>query len=186
MTRHCVVVAWFPRGLIDAVTCCTQYSRVGEPKQKNHTQWNDTSNISLKPRVTTEADDAFEKILDPIAGSPATRKSVTRIINLFVDDLFGTSGTEMEQRVLSRLRKHFHVGSEDWSDVTVTGQRIRWIKDSQSGRCIEVSQYKAIDELEEVPVERNTMEDLHRSLVMHTRHRSFLGQLNCLQRIPQF
>ena len=70
---------------------------MGEPKQKNHTQWNDTSNTSVKPRVTTEVDDAFEKMLDPIAGSPATGKSVTRIINLFVDDLFITGGTEMEQ-----------------------------------------------------------------------------------------
>ena len=53
------------------------------------------------------------------------------IVNLFVDDLFGTGGTEMEQRVLSRLRKDFQVGSEDWDDVTITGQRIRWIKDPQ-------------------------------------------------------
>ena len=28
------------------------------------------------------------------------------IVNLFVDDLFGTGGTEMEQRVLARLRKN--------------------------------------------------------------------------------
>ena len=33
--------------------------------------------------------------MDPIAGSPATGKTVAGIINLFVDDLFGTSGTEM-------------------------------------------------------------------------------------------
>ena len=36
----------------------------------------------------------------PIAGSPATRKSVAGIINLFVVDLFGTGGHELEQRVL--------------------------------------------------------------------------------------
>ena len=72
------------------------------------------------------------------------------IINLFVDDLLGTGGTEMEHRVLARLSKDFQVGSEDWIDVTVTGQRIRWMKESQSGRCIEVSQQKAIDELEEI------------------------------------
>ena len=72
-------------------------------------------------------------MLDPTASSPATRKSVAGIINLFVDDLFGTSGTEMEQSVLARLRKDIQVGSEDWNDVTITGQRIRWINDSQSG-----------------------------------------------------
>ena len=34
-------------------------------------------------------------------------------INLFVDDIFGTGGNDMEQRVLARLRKCFQVGSED-------------------------------------------------------------------------
>ena len=58
---------------------------------------------------------------------------MARIINLFVDDLFGTGGNEMEERVLTRLRKDFQVGSEDWNDVTFTGQRIRWAQDSQNG-----------------------------------------------------
>ena len=59
----------------------------------------------------------LKKTLDPIAGSPATEKSVACIINLFVDDLFGTGGNEMEQRVLTRLRKDFQVGSEDWNEM---------------------------------------------------------------------
>ena len=46
----------------------------------------------------------------------------------------------MEQRVLTRLRKDFQVGSEDWNDVTFTGQRSRWTKDPQTGSYIEVSQ----------------------------------------------
>ena len=129
--------------------------------QNNSTQWRDTSNISTKPRVRTEADAAFEKMLDPIEGRAATGKSVAGIINLFVYDLFGTAGTELEQRVLSRLRKDVQVGSEDWNDVFFTGQRIRWMKDPQSGPCIEVSQEKDIEELEEIPVERNTKENLH-------------------------
>ena len=62
----------------------------------------------------------------------------------------------MEQRVLNRLRKDFQVGSEDWNDVAFTGQRIRWTQDSQNGPYIDVSQNKAIDDLEEIPVERNT------------------------------
>ena len=92
--------------------------------------------------MRTEADAAKEKMPDPIARSPATGKSVAGLINLFVDDLFGTSGAEMEQRVPARLSKDFQVGSEDWNDVTFTGRRIRWTKDSQPGRCIEVSQTK--------------------------------------------
>ena len=81
--------------------------------QNNSTQWHDTSNNSTKPRVRTEACAAFEKMLDPIAGSPATGKSVAGIINLFVDDLSGRGGTEMEQRVLTGLSKDFRIGSKD-------------------------------------------------------------------------
>ena len=78
--------------------------------------------------MRTEADAAFQKMLDPIAGSPATGKSVAGIINVFVDDF---SETEMEQRVSARL-KDVQVGSEDWKDVLFTGQRIRGMKDPQS------------------------------------------------------
>ena len=169
--------------------CYVLYSTQSRERTWKHfisTQWHDTSNISVKPRVTTEVDDAIEKMLDPFAGSPATRKSVAGIINLFVDDLFGTSGIEMEHRVEARLSKDFQVGSEDWIDVTFTRQRIRWTKDSQSGPCTEVGQQKATDELEEIPVERNTKEDLHCTLAVHARYRSLLGEIHCLQSRRQF
>ena len=131
--------------------------------------------------MRTEADAAFEKMLDLIAESPSTGKSVAGIINVSVDDLFGTGGTEKEQRVLARLRYDFRVGSQDSNDVTFTRQRIRSTKDPQSGPCIEVSQEKATEELEEIPVERNTKEDLHCTPAMHTRYRSLLGQIDRLQ-----
>ena len=80
-------------------------------------------------------------MLAPIEESPATSKSVAGIINLFVDDVFGRGGTEMEQRVLARLtRKHFLVNSEEWNGVLFTGQRIRRMRDLQSGPSIDVSQ----------------------------------------------
>ena len=116
--------------------------------------------LSLNHVNDQKMETAFEKTLDPIAGSTATGKSVVGIINLFVDGLFGTGGNEMEQRVLTRLRNDFQVGSADWSDVAFIGQRFRWTQDSQNGPNIEVSQNKATDELEEIPVERNTKEDL--------------------------
>ena len=127
---------------------CSIQSRERTWNQNNSTQWHDTSNISTKPRVRIEVDAALEKMLDPIAGSPATGKSVAGI-NLFVDDLFGTGGTDMAQRVLARLRKDFHVGSEDWNDVLFTGQRIRWMKDPQLGPNIEVNHEREIEELEQ-------------------------------------
>ena len=60
------------------------------------------------------------------------------------------------------------------------------MKDPQSGSSIEVSQEKAIEELEEIPVERNTKEDLHCTLAMHTRYRSLPGQMHWLQSRTQF
>ena len=89
-----------------------------------------------------------------------------------MDDLFGTGGNEMEERVLTGLRTYFQVGSEVWNGVAFTGQRIRWTQDSQNGPYIEVSQDTAIDELEEITVERNTKEDLHCTPSMHTVYRS--------------
>ena len=37
LTRHCVAMAWFPRELIDATTCCIRHSRVSEPGTKGTT-----------------------------------------------------------------------------------------------------------------------------------------------------
>ena len=69
--------------------------------------------------------------------------------------------------------------------MTFTRQKTRWTKDPQSGPCIEVSQ-NAIEELEEIPIERNMKEDLHCTPAIHTRYRSPLGQINWLQRRTQF
>ena len=122
----------------------------------------------------------------PLQAAQPQEVSVSGMINLFVDDLFGTVGTEMEQRVLARLRTNFQVGSEDLNDVTLTRQLIRWINDSQSGSYIEASQHEAIDELKEIPVERNTKEDFGCTSTMHTMYRSLLGQINWLQSRTQF
>ena len=168
-----------PHEPIDAVTCCIRYCRVSElgitgDKGPSHSSTAQKTPL-IESRETSEMEAAFEKNAGPIAGSPATGKSVTRIINLFVDDLYRTGGNEMEQRVLTRIRKYVQVGSEDWNDVAFTGQRILWTQDPQTGPYIEVSQEKAIEELEEIPVERNTKEDLQCTPAMHTMYRSLLG-----------
>ena len=92
----------------------------------------------------------------------------------------------MEQRVLNRLRKDSQADSEEWNDAVFAGQRVRWTQDSQNGPHIEVSQNKTIDELEEIPVEQNTKEDVHCTRSMHAMCRSLLGQINGLQRKTQF
>ena len=54
------------------------------------------------------------------------------------------------------------------------------------GSCIEVGQQNTIDDVEEIPVERNTTEDLHCTSAVHARYRSLLGQINWLQNRTQF
>ena len=87
----------------------------------------------------------------------------------------------MEQHVLAKLRNDFLIGSEDWNDVLFTIQRTRRTKDPQSGPCIEVRKERANEELEEIPLERKTKEDLHCTPTMHARYTNLLGQMNWLQ-----
>ena len=100
------------------------------------------------------------------------------IIIFFVDDLSGTSENEMEQRVVVRVRKDFQFSSEDWNDA---GQIIRWAQDPRTGSYIEGGQEKTIEDLEEIPLKRNTNEDLQCTPTVHTMYRSLLGQMNWLQ-----
>ena len=153
--------------------CCVLYST----QTRDSTHWNNTSNISNESRARSEGDATFEKMLDPIEGSPATGRSVAGILNLFVDDLFGTGGTEMGQRVLARLGKD----SQSWFRrlECCALHRTKNVLDEgypQSKPSIEDSQEKAIEELEEIPVEKNTKEYLQRTRAMHARCRSLLGQ----------
>ena len=174
LTRHCVAMAWFPHEPIDAVACCILYSRASELGNTGCKGPSHSRTVQKTPSLYHVSDQEWKlhlkKTLDPTAGSLATGKSVAGIINLFVDDLFGTGGNEMEQRVLTRLRQDFQVGSEDWNDVAFTGQRNRWTQDSQTGRTLKVSQDKAIDEMEEIPMKRNTKEDFHCTPSMHTMY----------------
>ena len=73
----------------------------------------------------------------------------------------------MEQRVLTKLRKDFQVGSEDWNEVLFTKRRFHWEKDPQLRPSIEVTQEKAIEELEEIMVEKSTKEDLYYTCNAH-------------------
>ena len=98
----------FPHEPIDAVTCCIRYSRVSELGNTGDKGPSHSSTAQETPSLIRVSDQIWklhlQRTLDLIAGSPATGKSVAGIINLFVDDLFGTGGNEMEQRVLTRLR----------------------------------------------------------------------------------
>ena len=86
---------------------CTRPKRVSQIGTVCSTQGYGTHDISLASRAQRDA--AFEKMLDPTEGSPATGESVAGSVNLSVDDLFGTNGTGMEQGVQARPKKDFQV-----------------------------------------------------------------------------
>ena len=150
-------------------------------------QQKDTKDAFTKTREQSAVEVAFEKMLDPIAGGPATGKSVTGILNLFVDDLLcdrwkrnGTTHFDQTKEKSSKLVQK--IGTMlPLQDRDFVGHKIL-----QNGSYIEVSQDKAIDECEEIPVERNTKEDLHCTPSVHTMYRSLLGQINWLQSRTQF
>ena len=56
-------------------------------------QQNGTKDAFTEPRERSEMEAAFENTLDPIAGSPATGKSMPGIINCLVDDKWKRNGT---------------------------------------------------------------------------------------------
>ena len=88
----------------------------------------------------------------------------------------------MEQRVMGRLRKDFHVGSEDWIDVLFRGQRIRWMKDPQSGPYYWSQSRKGeLKKWRRSQSKKNTKEKLHCTPTVYTRYRSLLRQINWLQ-----
>ena len=118
-------MAWFPREPTDAVTFCTQHSRVSEPGTK--TLHNGAIQAQLNPRVRTEADVRKRWIL--LQEAQLQENTWKESLILLYVIFFGTSGTEMEQRFFfEKLRKDFQVGPEDWNDVTFARQRILWTK----------------------------------------------------------
>ena len=135
------------------------------------TEGHGTNDISLESLEESQGDAAIESMLDPIEGRPPTGKSVAEIINLFLWMIFsGKVEPKLNNVVPGRLtREQVQVGSEEWNDVFFTRQRIHWIMDFQPGPSIEVSQEEAIEELEEIPVDRNTKEDLHCTPTTHCK-----------------
>ena len=139
LTRHSVAVTWFPQEPIDAVTCCIQHSRVielGNIGDRTIAQQHDIPETSsLSDHKWTQH--MKKKRWIPQQEAQLQEKSVAEIINLFVEDLCGTT-------VLTRLRTDFQVGSEDWNDETFTRQRIGWRQNPQTGPYMEVNQEKRL------------------------------------------
>ena len=104
---------------------------------------------------------------------------------LHVDDLYKAGSSEFEKRVLSNIRKDFNVGGEDKNDIMFVGQRIKWKQHGKHVHFISWDQKLAIDQLEEIKVDKQMKDNVLCSPSMHTAYRSVLGQLNWLQRRTQ-
>ena len=167
-------MAWFPHEPIDAVTYCLLCSRVSKLaitgyKELSHSRTAQKTlslihensrkwKLHLRKRWITQLEVQLQE-------NPWQASS----IYLWMISL---EQVETNNACYEDLEKDFQVGPEDWNDVALTGPRIRWTQDSQNGPYIEVSQNKAIDELEEIPVERKTKEDLHCTPLVHTMYRT--------------
>ena len=131
-------MTWFPHEPIDAVTCYIRYSRVielGNTGDKGPSHSSTAQETALtESRERSEVEAAFLK------------KRWIQWHEVQLQD----NPWQMEQRVLTRLRNVFKLVQKIGMMWTFRGQKFRWMKESQSGRCIEVSQQKAIDELEEI------------------------------------
>ena len=128
-TKHCVVMAWFSTRA--DLCCCVFYSVQSRERTKTKEPYT-VERYRQHLKQTARADRSRWCIWEN-AGFLLQEVQIQEnpwqdLLHLFVDNLFGEGGTEMEQRVLARLRIDFQVDSEDWNDVTFTGQRIRWTK----------------------------------------------------------
>ena len=83
---------------------------------------------------------------------------------------------EMQQRVLTRLRKDFQVGSEDWNDVAFTGTKNSLDKKIPiTGRTLKSTITRPLRSWMKSLWNENTMEDVHCTPSTHTRYRSLSG-----------
>ena len=112
--------------------CCTQPKRSSQIGTKSAPHMSMVQMTSHSNRLCHHREmQHFRKRWIPLKEAQLQTNPWLESQKLFVDDLFGTGATEMEQRILGRLGKDFQVGSEDWNDVLFTRQGIRWMKDPQ-------------------------------------------------------
>ena len=121
LTRHCVTLAWFPHELIDAVTYCILCSRASALGNTGHKVPSHSRKVQKTPSLNHVIDRKGSCIwkkswipqLEVQLQENPWQESSIKLWLIF----FGTGGNEMEQRVVTRLRKISQVGSEEWNNV---------------------------------------------------------------------
>ena len=59
--------------------------------------------------------------MNPVFGNNAKNRQVHGALSLHVDDLLMTGDGVLDKEIMGRLRKDFHVGSEDKNDCLFVG-----------------------------------------------------------------
>ena len=132
-------------------------------------------------------DQLLEHFVDPVRGSPAKGRKTVGVMSLHVDDLIITGSPEFLTWFLEKIKKQFTVGHEDKNDLTFTGQRVRWVFDSNNQKkYISIDQKLCVSELEEIVVPKHLKDTDLCDKALHTSYRSLLGSINWLQSRTQF
>ena len=152
---------------------CT-YILYGERKSSNPM-------TKKEPQKELVLEDALELLMNASVRNNSQGRKPEGFICLHVDDLYMAGSPEFEKRVLAKIRKDFNVGSEDKNDIMFVGQRIKWKNHEKFGNYVSCDQKLAVDQLEEIKVEKHMKDNDPCSPSMHTAYRSVLGQLNWLQ-----
>eukprot|EP00439_Symbiodinium_sp_Y106_P035936 s1632_g4.t1 len=131
-------------------------------------------------------DQLLEHFVDPVHGSPSKGRKTVGLMSLHVDDLIISGTPEFLTWFLKKIKEHVTVGYEDKSDLTFTGQRVRWVMDAQGNKkYISIDQKLCVSELEEIVIPKHLKDADVCDKALHTSYRSLLGS-NWLQSRAQF
>ena len=86
---------------------------------------------------------------------------------------------------MTSIKKDFHIGSEDTTDVLFVGQRICW-KTEGSKSFIQVDQEMCIEELGEIEFDKGLPDTDYCPAALHSRYQGVLDQINWLQSRTQY
>ena len=166
-------MAWFPRELIDVVMCCAHPKRVSQIGTKGvlhmgMVYMTSHSNRFRDHREVQHLDNVGSHWRKPCYNQIRGRNHKL-LCRWSLRKRWNRNGTTCP----SQTQKDFQVGSEDWNDVLLTGQRIRQMKDPQSGPSLEVSQ-------------RRRLENWRRSLSKRTRKKISTALLQCIHGTEAF
>lgn len=112
------------------------------------------------PQKDLNLEQALEFLMNASVRNNSKGRKAEGFICLHVDDLYMAGSPEFQKPVLSKILKDFNVGSEDKNDLMFVGQRKKWEKHDKHGSFISCDQKLAVDQLEEIKVDKQMKDNL--------------------------